>query len=186
MSCVLLCISSLLIVQLTALFAIVSRIYVQPPNAATVEQRQAAMARRGLTERNVNGRTHHFRFAEPTDERPCRLADNLTNFGMFWQEWEFGIGGNKPAKLWTSRERGCSTVFSRRKPIYLLLNRTINIKGKMPAEAFRLMETHFPGRSYARIAEEIRRREKNGTMHADLADPHNPLPFFETRKRKRN
>ena len=139
----------------------------------------------GLSERNVNGRTHHFRFAEPTDERPCRLADNLSNLGMFWQEWENGIGGNKPAKLWTDKERGSCSKYSRRKPIYLLLQRTINIKKKLPAEAFRLIGIHFPGRSFGKIADEIRRRELNGTMPAVLADPLNPLPLRRDCKRKR-
>ena len=162
-------------------------LYVQPPNVAGVDQRREALARQGIGERNVGGRIRRFEFAEPSDDRPCRLADNLTNCGMFWQEWECGIGGDKPAKLWTDSERGSSSKYSRRKPIYLLLQRTINIKGKMPAEAFRLLGTHFPGRSFSKIAEDIRSRELHGTMHAELADPLNPLPLRRaTKKRRRN
>ena len=150
-------------------------LYVQPPNVAGVDQRREALARQGIGERNVGGRVRRFEFAEPTDERPCKLADNLTNYGMFWQEWEYGIGGNKPAKLWTPEEIGSSSTFGRRRPIYLLLNRTINLHKRLPAEAFRLMEDHFGSKGFGKVAQEIRRREINGTMPSALRDDSNPL-----------
>ena len=160
-------------------------LYVQPPNVAGVDQRREALARQGIGERNVGGRIRRFEFAEPTDERPCRLADNLTNYGMFWQEWEYGIGGNKPAKLWTDTERGSNSTFGRRRPIYLLLNRTINLHKRLPAEAFRLMEKHFGSKAFGKVAQEIRRRETHGFMPADLRDANNPLPIKMKHHNKR-
>ena len=159
--------------------------YVQPPNAATVDQRREALARQGIGERNVGGRVRRFQFTEPTDERPCRLADNLTNYGMYWQEWEYGIGGNKPAKLWTDRERGSNSTFARGRPIYLVLNRSINIHKRLPAEAFRLLEQHFGSKGFGKIAGEIRRREVMGLMPEGLRDANNPLPLKVRHHNKR-
>ena len=162
-------------------------IYVQPPNAATVPQRQAGLARLGLAERqDARGRRRVFRFAEPGDTRPARLADNLRNVGTVWTEWEYGVAGNLPAKLWKEEHTAKSphaSRYSRRKPIYLLLDRLINIKKKLPAEAFRLVEKHFSGISMTKLADEIRRRERNGTMHPDLADRRHPLQLKQPRKR---
>ena len=143
------------------------------------------MARLGLTERqDARGRRRVFRFAEPTDDRPLLLAPNLKRVGECWQEWEYGIGGNRPAKLWKREERSSSSMFSRRKPIYLLLDRLINIKKKLPAEAFRMLEDHFNGCNLTKMANEIRARELNRTLHEDLADPHHPLDLQRARKRR--
>ena len=157
----------------------------QPPNCATTEQRQSALARQGISERNVGGRIQRFQFTEPTDDRPARLADNVNTYGKFWQEWECGIGGDKPAKLWTDTERGSNSTFGRRRPIYLLLNRTINLHKRLPAEAFRLMEKHFGSKAFGKVAQEIRRRETHGFMPADLRDANNPLPIKMKHHNKR-
>ena len=144
------------------------------------------MAREGLAERLTEaGRTATFRFAEPTDERPCILAGNVKSYGMFWQEWIHGIAGNKPARLWGREERGQNSKFSKRKPIYLLLDRMVHYGKKSPPEAFRVLEMHFPGKNFGTIAEEIRKRELNGTLHPDLADPHHPLQLQRPKKRRR-
>ena len=126
------------------------RVYRQPPNCATPAQRQTALAREGLAERLTEaGRTATFRFAEPTDERPCLLAGNVKSYGMFWQEWIHGIAGNKPARLWERVERGHNSTFSKRKPICLLLDRMVHYGKKSPPEAFRVLEMHFLVRTLA-------------------------------------
>ena len=56
----------------------------------------------------------------------------------------------------------------------------------MPAEAFRLMEKHFPrGISVSKLSKEIRHREENGTMHPELCDGNRKLDLVKSRKRKR-
>ena len=125
-----------------------------------------------------------FRFASPADTRPCVLAKNLTNYGMFWQEWEHGIAGNKAAKLWEPEDCNGSSTYSRRKPIYLLLDRTIHVKGKLPAEAFRLMEIHFGARRFGAAAELIRQHERNGTMPQELACRSHPLNLQPPRRKR--
>ena len=126
-----------------------------------------------------------FRFAEPTDNRPAKLAPNLKSVGLFWKEWGKGIAGNKPAKLFDEKERGSDSNYSRRKPIYLLLERTINVGKKNQSEAFRLIEEHFSGVPMTKVTAAIREREFNGTLHRSLADPLHPLQLQRPRKRRR-
>ena len=124
------------------------------------------MAAQGLTERrDARGRTNVFRFAAPTDDRPVKLADNLRTLGEIWQEWEVGIAGNKPAKLWTKAESGKNCTYSRRSPLYYLLDRLVHQKNWLPAEAFRRLQDDFPGYSMGKLAKIIRRRELDGTLH---------------------
>ena len=169
------------------------KIYQQPPNCATVDQRRAARARQGMGERvDERGRTTVFRFAEPTDQRPPRLDACLKNCGEFWQEWKCGIAGNLPARLWNKEQTSArnnkvfACKYSRRKPIYLMLQRLIVDKGHIEAEAFRLMEKHFPSRmGVLKIGKEIRHREENCTMHPELCDGNRKLDLVKSRKRKR-
>ena len=144
------------------------RIYKQPPNHATVAQRQANLVEMGLTERNEGGRTRRFRFEEPTDKRPARLADNLDKIGELWQEWECGIAGGMPAKSFRDdTKRLCSSdkkKFSRRKPIYQLLESVIVYKKCVPAEAFRLVESHLGKHKMGKLAKLIRDHVSGGTM----------------------
>ena len=152
-------------------------VYKQPPNCAPPGERQANLAELGLTERtNGRGRTSVIQFGEPRDTRPLKVADNVRSVGMIWQEWQHGIGGNMPARLFPTKNKGEDTFkYSRRLPIYLLLDRLINIKKKVPAEAFRLIEDYFPNMSMGKLATEIKKREWNGTMPEPLAGPHHPL-----------
>ena len=146
-----------------------SRICRQPPNHATVAQRQANLVEMGMTERtDERGRTRRFRFDEPTDNRPAALCDNLDKIGELWQEWEHGIAGNMPAKSFRDdTKKLCSKdkkKFSRRKPIYQLLESLIVYKKCVPAEAFRLIETHLGKLKMGQMAKLIREHVEGGTM----------------------
>ena len=47
------------------------------------------------------------------------LAPNLRMIQAFWQEYEHGIGGRKPAKLFTRQERGIRRfLYSKRKLVW--------------------------------------------------------------------
>ena len=169
------------------LTCVLVRVYKQPPNCAPERERQEALAEHGLAERrDARGRTTVFQFREPMDMRPLKVANNVRTVGMIWQEWEHGIGGNMPAKLFPDKNKGEDTFkYSRRLPIYLLLERTINIKKKLPAEAFRLIELHFPNMSMGKLATEIKNRELAGTMPEALADPLHPLALKRKPTKKR-
>ena len=67
-----------------------------------------------------------FWFADPEDSQPLRLAHNLRKLDNYWQEWDVGIGGRSPAKLWKDGSSSPdASKYSRRKPIYLFLDRFI-------------------------------------------------------------
>ena len=152
-----------------------SRIYKQAPNAATVGQRQENLVELGLTERNVNGRVQTFRFDVATDARPAKLSANPRSVGVLWQEWEFGVGGNLPAKALHHDKKaskklvaGDRNKLSRRLPIYLLLDSLIRFKKCVPAEAFRLVEKHFPKMNLTKMSGEVRRRAMAGTLPDEI------------------
>ena len=49
--------------------------------------------------------------------------------GILWLEYEFGIGGNKPAKQFSAQERGMvKFTYSLQKPFWLLVERLIRHK----------------------------------------------------------
>ena len=153
-----------------------SRIYRQPPNHATVAQQQANLVEMGMTERtDERGRTRRFRFDEPTDNRPAALADNLDKIGELWQEWEHGIAGNMPAKSFRDdTKKLCSKdkkKFSRRKPIYQLLESLIVYKKCVPAEAFRLVERHLGKLKMGKLATLIRTHVEAHTVPPALKVP---------------
>ena len=67
----------------------------------------------------------------------------------------------------------------------MVLNRSINIHKRLPAEAFRLLEQHFGSKGFGKIAGEIRRREVMGLMPEGLRDANNPLPLKVRHHNKR-
>ena len=122
-----------------------------------------------MTERTDGaGRTRRFRFDAPSDNRPARLADNLDKLGELWQEWEHGVCGNAPAKSFRSdTSKLCKKdkqKFSRRKPIYQLLESLTVCKKCVPAEAFRLVESHLGKHKMGKLAKLIRDHVSGGTM----------------------
>jgi Transcriptional activator of glycolytic enzymes len=140
---------------------------------ATPRQRQEALARQGLTERrNGNGATEVFRFANPEDTRPTVLQDNLRSVGDLWQEWEHGIAGAKPAKEWKPHETSGNDKYSTRRPIWDVLDCLVPEKGKLPAEAFRIIGLHYPQymRSMTKLGKAIRddANAEPCTLHPDL------------------
>jgi hypothetical protein len=86
---------------------------------------------------------------------------------VLWNEWEFGIGGQKPAKLFSSKERGrVKSAYSLRKPFWVRIGRMIR-GGYTASTAVDKIYSVYPGRSTTKVLQDIRRDEKNGG-HADL------------------
>ena len=60
------------------------------------------------------------------DVETIPLMRCLQTLHMLWTEYQFGVGGKKPAKLFTARERGeVKFLYSLRKPFWTLVGRTI-------------------------------------------------------------
>jgi hypothetical protein len=63
----------------------------------------------------------------PPKGPPARLMDKPKFLAELWHEWEFGHGGNKPAKDFTPSERGkVKSQYSKRNHIWKLMQRLIN------------------------------------------------------------
>ena len=60
------------------------------------------------------------------DVRTIPLMRCPRTLHVLWSEYQFGNGGNKPAKLFTARERGkVKFVYSLRKPFWTLVEKII-------------------------------------------------------------
>ena len=95
-----------------------------------------------------------------------------------WTEWEYGIGGRKPAKSWTKTERGAGgnnsvkQMYYRRKNVWRIQRHLVN-KGYNIQAANKLIEdTYGANQSITAISEAIasdRKRYKNeGGLHPNL------------------
>jgi len=100
------------------------------------------------------GATHR----DPTAE----LAPNLHTLKEMWTEWKFGIGGRKPAQLFSRRERGGhgsgskKMKFCRRLKIYLLLQKLVD-EGRTSAEAIAAVKLAYgAAKSVTQFSEAIR------------------------------
>ena len=129
----------------------------------------------GLNEVNVNGRRKLFKFDDPQDTRPARLASNLKGFGEYCEEWRNGIGGNLPAKNFVGNTGVLGdndrSRFSRRLPIYQLLESLVTYKQLVPAAAFRLLEKNFHKWTMTRLSKHVREHGPAGTLPTELRVP---------------
>jgi len=104
---------------------------------------------------------------DPTAE----LAPNLHTLEEIWMEWKFGIGGRKPAQLFSRRERGGhgsrskKMKFCRRLKIYLLLQKLVD-EGRTSAEAIAAAKLHYgAAKSVTQFSEAIRLIPNHPLLH---------------------
>jgi len=96
-------------------------------------------------------------YRDPTAE----LAPNLHTLEELWTEWKFGIGGRKPAQMFSRRERGGhgsrskKMKFCRRLKIYTLLQKLVD-EGRTIAEAIAAVKlAHGAAKSVTQFSEAI-------------------------------
>ena len=138
----------------------------QPPRMATPGQRAANLAERGFTEVYRNGRKRVVRMADSVDTRPAKCA-KIKTVGQCWIEFSEGIGGRKPTRLWSPTETGACCTYSRRFPIYEKLKKLTNILNSSAA-AIACIDKHYRNWPLLKIAEDLRKREKDGTLPQEL------------------
>ena len=64
--------------------------------------------------------------AAPRPSRPAQLSRNVNSLGALWDEWLIGLNGNKPAKDFTSRERGANRhKYSKRLHVWRCISRHV-------------------------------------------------------------
>jgi len=108
---------------------------------------------------------------DPTAE----LTKNLHSLEDYWREWKCGVGGRKPAQLFSSRERGGhgskrkSMMFSRRLRIYTLLQLLVD-EGRTIAEAIEEIKNAYGHPlSMTSLSEAIRRVPRHPNMRPVVA-----------------
>ncbi len=98
-----------------------------------VAQRPVAVPRHGLEEP-----VQHVPRAEPTRQL-VRLSARPKNLYDLYHEYEFGLGGSKPAKMFTSAERGaCRFTYSLRLGFWTLVDDLVR-KGRTSEVAIDLV-----------------------------------------------
>ena len=107
-----------------------------------------------------------------------KLAPNIRDLMVLWNEWEYGVGGRKPAKDWTAQERGgggdkkVKQMYHRRKNIWRIQLLLIN-KGRSIQSANALIERTYGARlSLTAISQAIARDRQtykdDGGLHPNF------------------
>lgn len=96
------------------------------------------------------------------DGPTATLTKNPRDLYTLWKEYEFGVGGRKPARQFTSIERGkCKYTYSKRKVIWNVIDRMVRGGYTAQVACDRIYDIY--GRlSLTKLVLEIRKDEKRG------------------------
>jgi hypothetical protein len=82
---------------------------------------------------------------------------------ILWKEYEFGLEGRKPAKLFTSVEKGMvSSVYSKRHKVWKLIQDLINKRNEDSRVVIDSIYAAYGNVSVTKIFKNIQRDEKTG------------------------
>lgn len=115
--------------------------------------------------------------AQPLPERVDRIGQNAVamnaslspaprSLHVLWAEWQFGIGGRKPARLFTRRESGVEqhkSTFSRRKAFWELMEYLIRSGLTHEGACARIYQVYGENRSISSILSRINSDRKFNT-----------------------
>lgn len=101
----------------------------------------------------------------PYESTLCKCPKSLH---VLWQEYEFGVGGRKAAKTFSSKERGAVKFnYSLRNHFWMLMNRMISRGYTHTSAIDKIYSVYGTHLSATNILREIRKDTKNGG-HAEL------------------
>ena len=110
--------------------------------------------------------THQQATMDPT----AKLAPTPRNLYLLWQEWQFGLSGNKPARSFTREERGRDKHrFTRRKVIWDTVIHLINQGLSYNVAIDRIYAVYGSNQSVTTIINRLRKDKKDGRLHSSLA-----------------
>lgn len=105
---------------------------------------------------------------EEAARTPAKLCSSPKNLHVIWTEWEFGIGGNKPAKNFTPSERGrVKCVYSTRKVIWDKVEEMVR-RGHSAHAAVNSIEKAYHYQSVTMIIRKYRKDKKDGNVPPEL------------------
>jgi hypothetical protein len=125
----------------------INRISVQPPRIATQQQRQQAEFQQEIVDNR-------------SIVKLCSCPKSLFDL---WQEYTVGIGGGKPAKEYTPRERGANKInYCRRKSFWDVISKHTNAGYLACVAIDRVYDCYGNGLSVTKILNQMMKDKKNG------------------------
>jgi hypothetical protein len=110
--------------------------------------------------------------ARPIQPLPAAVAMNASlsstpaSLNDLWVEWQFGIGGRKPARLFTERESGVAqlkSTFSRRKVFWEVMEYLIRTGHTHDGACIRIYQVYGENRSITYILKQMALHRKHNT-----------------------
>ena len=100
---------------------------------------------------------------------PAELSPTPRTLYVLWQEYQFGIGGRKAARLFTREERGrVKHKYHRRKVVWDLVSRLINAGLTAQVACDRLYNVYGDDKTVTTIINRLKQDTRNGTLHVTL------------------
>ena len=94
---------------------------------------------------------------------PANLVNCPANLFTLWNEYEIGVGGNKAAKEFTTKERGrVKSKYCRRKKFWQAMERLISAGADSHTAIRRIYEVYGENTKVSRILKEMTRHEARG------------------------
>lgn len=104
-------------------------------------------------------------------DRNAKLSRGPKTIHALWQEYQFGLGTNKPAKDFTTTERGnVRFVYCRRKVVWDLITKLVNAGHSAEAVCDKIQDI-YKG-NMTGIIDRIRKDVQGNTLHPDLRISH--------------
>ena len=97
------------------------------------------------------------------DTRPATLTRNPKLLGILWDEYQNGVGGQKPASEFSREERGrCKAVYSQRKPFWDCMERQLSRGATKLTALARINRIYGHHRLVTKMLIAIRKDERRG------------------------
>ena len=95
---------------------------------------------------------------------PASLSKNPRSLYTLWHEFEFGIAGRKPAKFFSSRDRGANRfTYSKRKTFWDLVVKMVD-RGRSANDAIDYIYRYYGFKeSVSNIIKKLQKERKEGT-----------------------
>lgn len=105
------------------------------------------------------------------DPRPATLSKHPRTLRELWSEYTIGLGGRKPAKNFTSKERtALKSIYCRRNIIWSLISDLIQVhKCSADIAIQKIYNIYGISTPVTKIIQTIRKDRNNGHLHPDLS-----------------
>ena len=100
---------------------------------------------------------------------PATLMPNPRSLYDLWNEYLNGVGGRKPARLFSETERGrCKSKYCRRKVVWDVVRNLVTLGHTSQRAIDIIYDVYGPQTSVTDIINRLRKDKKNGTLNPNL------------------